>query len=145
MICTHCMTPHTPCLKLGIAPKIPHLPALGLKLQGHKLRHPESSVHFCWRKLKILKWNDLHSLHDSTKLTFVRYWQQNLLLLHRSTTKLFHLSQLHLYLCHFSPLSISGGTVTKSSLPKLHSHGRKCWPGGWNQCKRSMVFGVTLD
>ena len=31
----------TPCLKLGQPPKIPHLPALGLKLQGPKLRHPE--------------------------------------------------------------------------------------------------------
>ena len=36
---------NTPCLKLGIAPKNPHLPALELKLQGPKLRHPESFVH----------------------------------------------------------------------------------------------------
>ena len=35
---------HTPCLKLGIAPKIPHLPALELELQGPKLRHPESFI-----------------------------------------------------------------------------------------------------
>ena len=44
---------HTPCLKLGIAPKIPHLPALELELQGPKLRHPENFGHICWGKFEF--------------------------------------------------------------------------------------------
>ena len=47
--------PSTPCLKLGIDLKIPHLPALELELQGPKLKHPESFGHIYWGKLKILQ------------------------------------------------------------------------------------------
>ena len=50
-----CQPKGTPCLKLGKPPKIPRLPALGFKLQGPKLKHPESYGDICWAVFEFLR------------------------------------------------------------------------------------------